>query len=190
MFLSAAYYGLAFNAQQFDNLQDVKNYDNQLSDVTALDDWGRTKFYWSNNLGVAGLYVATFPAYLGANSVVATSFQIGLAAVYNYHAYGADVMLAFTGEIFVHGILELTGVILVGAASLRLGWKLWGYLGRALKKGFGKFTRKRKAAARQYLVDYIMLVALGCFMIFLAAPIEAYISPYAGRYFSCRRLQR
>lgn len=183
MALSTAYFALGFNRAQFENLSEVKEYDNLLSDVTAMDDWSRTKFYWSNNLGVAGLYAITFPFYMGPNSVLLTSYQIGLAIVYNYHIYGPAAMLVFAGVIFVHGVLELTGVFIIGAASLRFAWKFWSYIGRALKTGFGKITRKRKAAARQYLADYILMVALGSFMIFLAAPVEAYVSPYAGAIF-------
>ncbi|MFH1821346.1 MAG: stage II sporulation protein M [Methanobacteriota archaeon] len=183
MTLSTAYFALAFNREQFKSLSDVQEYDNILSDVTTMDDWSRTKFYWSNNLGIVGLYAATFPTYLGANSVLLTSYHIGLAIVYNYHAYGPNAMLVFAGVIFVHGMLELTGIFIIGAASLILAWKFWSYLGRVLKSGFGRMTRKRKAAAKRYLTDYALMVALGSFMVFLAAPIEAYFSPYAGLIF-------
>ena len=181
--LSTFFFALSFNREQFENLSNVKNYDNALSNVTTMDDWSRTKFYWSNNLGVSGLYAATFPLYLGANSVLFTSYQIGLALVYNYHLYGLGAMLAFAGVIFVHGVLEITGIFIVGAASFRLAWNFWRYLGRSLKSGFGKITMKRKATAKQYLKDYALMVALGSFMIFLAAPIESYVSPYAGAIF-------
>lgn len=183
MALSTAYFALAFNREQFINLAEVKEYDDKLSNVTTMDDWSRTKFYWTNNLGVAGLYAISFPFYTGANSAFLTSYQVGLAIVYNYHTYGPGALLAFAGVIFVHGVLELTGVFFIGAASLRLAWKLWSYLGRALKTGFGKMTKKRKATTKQYLVDYIIIVALGLFMIWLAAPIEAYLSPFAGAIF-------
>jgi len=181
--LSTFYFAFSFNQEQFENLPRVKNYDNALSGVTTMDDWSRTKFYISNNLGVAGLYAVTFPLYTGANSVLINCYQIGMALVYNYHLHGPGAMLAFASVIFVHGILEITGIIIVGAASFRFAWSFWGYLGHAVKSGFGKITKKRKSAAKQHIMDYILMVALGSFMILLAAPIESYISPYAGALF-------
>ena len=177
--LSTAYFLLAFNREQFLNLPQVKEYDNLLENVTGMDEWSRTKFYWSNNLRIAGLYAISFPFYTGAASLLMTSHQIGLAAVYNYHLYGPLVLLNFISIIFVHGIFELTGALILGGASLRLAWKLWGYLGHALTAGWGKVTRKRRTAIRQHLIDYLILIALASLLIALAAPVEAYLSPSA-----------
>ncbi len=183
MALSTVYFLTAYGSEQFESLPAVKQYDNTLAGTVALDEWSRMKFYWSNNLGVAGLCAATFPTYLAPNSVIFNMHYVGMALVYNYHTYGPAAMLVFAGIIFVHGALELTGFFIIGAASLRLGWKSWGYLGGALKKGFGKVTKRKEAAARRYLKDYVAMVALGAAMIFLAAPIETYISPYVGALF-------
>lgn len=181
--LSTIYFLAAYNSEQFKSLPAVEQYDNALSETVALDEWSRMKFYWSNNLSVAGLCAATFPTYLAPNSVMFNVYYIGMALVYNYNVYGPVAMLVFAGIIFVHGVLELTGFFIIGAASLRLGWNFWGYLGRALSKGFGKMTKRREAAVKQHLRDYVAMVSLGAVMIFLAAPIETYFSPYVGALF-------
>lgn len=179
MFFSTAYFLVAFDREQFINLPEVREYDNLLENVTVMDEWSRTKFYWSNNLRVAGIYTTTFPIYTGTSSMLLTGHQIGLALVYNYHLHGPVVLITFLAVIFLHGILELTGAFLIAAASLRLGWKFWSYLGQTLAAGSWQFTKRGKAAARKYLVDYLTLVALGLILIILAAPIEAYLSPSA-----------
>lgn len=181
MVVSAAYFAAVFAPSQFENLPEVKEYDNALTSVTGMDEWGRTKFYWSNNLSVVGVMAAAVPTYLGTNAVLITSYQVGMAMVFNYNHFGWAAMLAFAGVIFVHGILELTAVFIVGGASLRLAWKLWEYLGRLIKAGLKiKLSRRSRAAAKRYAVDYILIVALAMFMIFLAAPVEAYFSPVMG----------
>ncbi|MEM4201776.1 MAG: stage II sporulation protein M [Candidatus Hadarchaeum sp.] len=179
MFLCTAYFLLSFDREQFINLPEVKEYDNLLENVMIMDEWSRTKFYWVNNLKVASTYATAFPIYTGTASILLTSRQIGLALVYNYHLHGPIVLLTFMAVIFLHGTLELTGAFIVGAASLRLGWKFWSYLGQVLATGSWKTTKRGKAVARKYLVDYIILVALGLTLITIAAPIEAYLSPSA-----------
>lgn len=183
MALSTIYFITAYSGEQFENLPVVEKYDNALSETTALDEWSRMKFYWTNNLSVAGLWATTFPIYLAPSSAMINAHYIGMALVYNYHTYGAVAMLVFTSIVFVHGLLELTGFFIIGAASLRLGWKFWSYLGRSLETGLEKMTKKKKAMARQHLKDYVTMVALGAVMIFLAAPIESYVSPHVGALF-------
>ncbi|MEM3452312.1 MAG: stage II sporulation protein M [Candidatus Hadarchaeum sp.] len=179
MFMSTAYFLLSFDREQFINLPEVKKYDSLLENVMVMDEWSRTKFYWTNNLKVISIYVTAFPIYTGTASILMTSHQIGLALVYNYHLHGPIVLLTFMAVIFLHGTLELTGAFIVGAASLRLGWKLWSYLGKVLAAGSWKITKRGKAVAKKYLVDYIILVALGLTLIIMAAPVEAYLSPSA-----------
>ena len=178
--IGTAYFALAINRAQFENMPAVKEYDNRVEDITRQDGWTRTKFYWSTNLGVASLYAVTAPAYLGLNSVLANSYTIGMALVFNSYRYGADVALAFAGQIFIHGILELTGIFIIAGASLRLAWKIWAVLGRMVNGKLGKITRRRRKAIYRYAVDYLLVFALGAFLIFLAAPIEAYVSPIMG----------
>ncbi|MGQ9787741.1 MAG: stage II sporulation protein M [Candidatus Hadarchaeaceae archaeon] len=179
MFFSTTYFLVAFDRERFINLPEVKEYDNLLENVTAMDEWSRTKFYWSNNLRVAGIYATTFPIYTGTASTLSTGHQIGLALVYNYHLNGPIFMITFMAVIFLHGTLELTGAFIIVAASLKLGWKFWDYLGRVLAAGSFQINKRKKAVARKYLVDYAILVALGLTLIILAAPVEAYLSPSA-----------
>jgi len=178
--LSTVYLALFFTPAQFENLPEVREYDNMLENVSKMDDFSRTQFYWANNLKVAGVFAVSAPFYFGANAVLFTGYNVGLALVFNYNNYGPQLMLAFASEIFLHGVLELTGIFIVGAASFRIGWKIWEFLGSLIKVGFEKKSfRKSQAAVKQYLVDYTLMIALGSLMIFFAAPIEAYVSPVA-----------
>ena len=192
--LSTAYYALAYSPDEFYELPEVKQYDNLVEKVTHMDYFSRMQFYWSNNLSIAGLMAITFPTYFGPNLVVATGYQVGVAMVFNQNMYGPTGILVFVSTIFVHGILELTGIFIVGAASLRMGWNLWRFLGgiidsrlkfKLTKRPRRKFklTKRRRAAIKQNLIDYISLFALAVVMILLAAPIESYISPWAGAVF-------
>ncbi len=183
MVSSTVYFALALDRAQFESMEEVKNYDNRLKDISGLDGWGLTKFYWSNNMQVAGIYAVATPIYFGPNSVMATGYQIGMALIYNYHRYGSGIIPAFAGQIFVHGILELTGVFIMAAASLRLAWKFWQGFGSMISGGFKRLSRRRRVLIKQHAADYILLFALGVSMILLAAPIEAYVSPVFGLIF-------
>jgi hypothetical protein len=116
---------------------------------------------------------------------------MGVAIVYHNATEGWRAALAFSAQIFVHGILELTGIFIITAASFRLAWKFWGGMGYLSKLSLGKQTsrkawseiiRRRKEIELE-ISDFLVLLAVGSFMIFLAGPIESYISPIAGAVF-------
>lgn len=180
MVASTAYFALAVDRTHFENMEEVKEYDNRIRDISRMDGWSLTKFYWSNNMQVVGTYVVAVPIYFGPNSVVATGCQIGMALVYNYYRYGLWIIPVFAGQIFVHGILELTGVLIIAAASLRLAWKFWEGFAMMITKKFKRLSKRRRTLIKQYAADYILLLALGMAMILLAGPIEAYVSPVFG----------
>lgn len=196
MILSTAYHMLAFTPADFMQRPDTQEYENAVENVTAMDDWTRTQYYWSNNLGVAGMVAVWSPTYLGFNTVIATNYSIGISLTYYQHLFGARGSLAFFAEIFVHGLLELTGVYIIAAVSLRVAWNLWKGLGHMLTMG-GKDGRwswrlsrrekmeilKSKSAIKLMAMDFATLFAIGAFFIFLAAPIEAYVSPTMGGIF-------
>lgn len=190
MILSTAYHMLAFSPAEFMGRPDTREYENAVENVSAMDEWTRTKYYWSNNLGVAGMVAVWTPMYFGFNTVVATNYSIGISLTYYHHLFGASGGLAFSAEIFVHGLLELTGVYIITAASMRVAWNLWKGLahlmtmaGKGGRWSWGLSRRekreilKHKSAIRLLAIDFVMLFAVGTFLIFLAAPIEAYVSP-------------
>lgn len=197
MILSTAYHMLAFTPTEFIEKPDVQEYENALENISVMDDWTRTQYYWSHNLRVAGVCAIGTPTYFGFNSVVATNYMIGMALTYIHHLYGPVSMLAFSAQIFMHGLLELTGIYIIAAVSLRVAWNLWKGLGRLIAltgKGGRRWSwrltkwekreiRKHKGTIKLLLSDFVILFVIGAFFIFLAAPIEAYISPAVGSIF-------
>ncbi len=194
MILSTAYHMLAFDPAAFAGDPDVQDYENALENVSEMDEWTRTQYYWSNNLRVAGICVIATPTYFGFNSMVATNYMIGMSLTYFYHVLGPSGVSTFSSQIFVHGLLELTGFYIITAVTLRVAWNLWKGMGRLValtgkdKRGSAwKLTKrekreisKHKGTIKLLLSDFITLFAIGAFFIFLAAPIEAYVSPVAG----------
>lgn len=197
LLLSTAYFALAFTPAEFK--EKSAGYEEDLSEVSVMNDWTRTKYYWANNLSVAGVYAVGTPTYFGFNSLVANHYWIGMSTTYWYHYAeqvdnaGGTGMLAFTGQIFVHGLLELTGFYLIVAVSLRVGWNIWkgmGHLvamaarGKRLSWKLSKWEKreilKHKRTIKLLLSDFFIILALGAFLIFLAGPIESYVSSWVG----------
>jgi len=195
---STAWHTLAFSDADFLGKPEVQGYENALDNVAVMDEWSRTQYYWSNNLSVAGMYAATTPGNFGFNTGIYSDYIIGESFAYWYHQEGATGLVAFSGSVFVHGLLELTAVFIITAASLRLAWNFWKWMGstlvvfvgrgeglsaRSLPKKSSRLEReyrKRRGVIRQHLTDFLVLVLVGAFLIFLAAPVEAYVSPKVG----------
>lgn len=194
MIVSTAYNMLAFAPTEFIEKPEVQEYENQLENISAADEWTRTQYYWSNNLKVVGVYAIGTPSYVGFNSTVANSYRIGMSLTYIRYRYGSESMLIFLAMVFVHGLLELTGIYLIAAVSLRAAWNFWKGLGSFAsimdKEGndsLWELTKKEifkhRHAIKLLLLDFIVLFAIGSFLVFLAAPIEAYVSPAIGQIF-------
>jgi uncharacterized membrane protein SpoIIM required for sporulation len=191
VFLSVGYNLVAFSPQEFVRLPEAGEYENGVAQISAMDEWSRTQFYWSHNLGVTGSYVALFPGYLSLVSNAATGHAIGMAITYHHAEGGWRYALAFSAQLFVHGILELTGIFIVAAASFRLAWIFWvgmGHLAALLpekqtwKKVWKKILRSREKIKFE-IFDFLILFVIGTIAIFLAGPIESYISPATIRVF-------
>lgn len=192
MMFGTGYNILAYESSEFLQKPEAREYENSVGEVTMMDEWARTRYYWSHNLGVAGLYIATIPSYLSFHSSTFTGYSIGVATSYWYHKLGADVALAFLAGIFMHGVLELAGVFIIAGATLRAAWNLWKGVGNMasgarksgriwswkLSRRERRELRKYKARVKEFLLDFIVLVGIGAFLIFLAGPIEAYVSPW------------
>ena len=193
MALSTAYHVLAFTPLEFAEKREVREYENAVKEVSVMDDWTRTKYYWSNNLRVAEIYAIGAPTFFGFNSVVASSYSVGMSLAYRHHLYGAGGIPASLAQFFTHGLLELSGFYLIAAVSLRVGWNLWKGLGHLATVGRGekrwswglseqdrREILKHKVKIKLLLGDFIVFFAVGTFLVFLAAPIEAYVSPSLG----------
>jgi uncharacterized membrane protein SpoIIM required for sporulation len=194
MILSTIYYMLVFTPAEFVQKPEVQEYENAVENIVIMDEWARTQYYWSNNLMVAGACALETPTYFGFNTAVATNYMIGMSITYNYYRYGSESVLAFPAMIFIHGLLELTGIYIIAAVSLRMAWNFWRGLGGLAaitdKKGKNwswKLAKreiiKHRRTIKMLLFDFAMIFSIGSFLIFLAAPIEAYVSPSIGSIF-------
>jgi len=189
------YMSLACSPAEFMEKQEVQKYENSIENVTEMNGLERTEFYLSNNLGVAGVYVLGTPTYFGFTLLMLNNYTNGMFLSYWYHDQGPGYLLAFFSSIFMHGMLELTGLFIIAAVTLRAAWNIWKGFGRmiAVAHGRKKFWRvleaekrqigKQKGEIKRFLVDFAILTSAGALMIFLAAPIEAYISPGVGATF-------
>lgn len=188
MTLSTSYHIFAYKSSEFLERPDVQEYENAIETVSQMDEWTLTKFYWSNNLRIIGFYIVGIPSYFGFHSMMFNEYTIGMNLSYWYHAYGAEMFLIFLSGLFLHGVLELTGIFIVVAITLRVAWNFWKGIGHMMTSGGKKRSRKLSNSATQeirkseskvkeLLVDFLVLASFGAFLIFLAAPIEAYISP-------------
>jgi len=134
---------------------------------TADDDWGMFGHYIFNNIGIG---FRCFGA--GILAGVGSAFVL----VYNGLAIGAvlghlqRVGLGHNLWPFVatHSAFELTGIVLAGAAGLRLGLG-WLSPGR----------RSRLDALRAAALAAVPLVYAAFFLLFVAAAVEAFWSPAA-----------
>ena len=197
--LSTSYHILAYASpaatQVFLREPEVQKYENSLNKVEQMDAGARVGYYWSHNLEVAGLYVATTPTYSSFHFLM-YNWYTGMNLSYWYHRGGAGAFLAFLATVFVHGVFELTGIFIIVAITLRAAWVLWKGLGHLMAVGQRMRKRKRWGLSEEWKeirkfkgeimnlgLDFIVMVLFGAFLIFLAAPIEAYISPWAYAYF-------
>ena len=188
-FAFTAYYITTSKQSDFMTMGEVQNYENTVENQLPPDEWTRTTFYWKNNLGVAGDRIIFTVWYSGITSEIANSHMLGLANTYwNYQ----DTMVPFRAAIETHGLLELTGFFIITAITARLAWNFWkagGYFiatpfrGRIEKRAFRRKLKKYRKPFVQLLGDFAILSSIGILLIFLAAPIEAYVSPYIWGFF-------
>jgi len=197
--VSTTYNLLAFAPSDFLARPEAQEYENAVENIVVLDRWTRTLEYWSNNLGIAGAYAVTAPGNLGFNTGLYSDYSIGISFTYWYHQGGATELVSFSGSVFVHGLLEITGFYIIMAASMRLAWNFWKGMGHMmlLERSRGEFfrfspripkwakreLRRHRMAIKQHLTDFLVLVLVGAFLVFLAAPIESYVSPKVGAAF-------
>jgi uncharacterized membrane protein SpoIIM required for sporulation len=154
----------------------VQDYENRLENQLPPDEWTRTTYYWKNNLGVAGYRILTTVWYSGISSEIVQAYVGGLVnTLRNYE----NTMIPFRAAIETHGLLEMTGFFIITAITARLAWNLWKGLAfmMSYRKNAKRLIKKYRDRIKEILGDYLILVSIGLLLIFLAAPIEAYISP-------------
>jgi len=180
-----AYYITTSQQSDFMTIGTVQNYENRVENQLPPDEWTRTTFYWQNNLSVAGDRILSTVWYRGVSLEIFQAYFNGLVnTVRNYE----NMMVPFRAGVEMHGLLELTGFFIIAAITARLAWNFWkasGYLiltsfqgSEIEKRGFKRKLRKYRKRIIELFGDFAILSSIGVLLIFLAAPIEAYISPY------------
>ena len=180
-----AYYITTSNQSDFMEMGPVQSYENRLENQLSPDEWTRTTYYWKNNLSVAGHRILTTVWYSGISSEIVQAYVGGLVnTLRNYE----NTMVPFRAAIEMHGLLELTGFFIITAITARLAWNFWkasGYLiltsvqGSEIgKREFKRKLKKYRKRITELLGDFAILSSIGALLIFLAAPVESYISPY------------
>ncbi|MFN4133043.1 MAG: stage II sporulation protein M [Candidatus Hadarchaeales archaeon] len=175
---SLGYYFLMLSPQEFTQQREVKAYENDIRKLTILDEWTITKLYWSNNLRVAGISIIFFPSYFGTALQIMSGRSMGMAIAYFERIAGWQAALAFSAQLFVHGIFEFTGILLIAAGTMRLAWRFWEKIGKI--HDFKKFLARLRFSPKSEIADVGVILILGLLLIFIAGPVEAYISPTAG----------
>ena len=168
---------LAFGLSQ--SRLDVRNYFVPPTMKPAFDSWKKGHFdehSSSQSAMMGGFYASNNPrTAIIAGSVGAATF--GVLSVFMLAQNGAMIgilasELAPLGKVdFLlssvapHGVPELSGIIIAGAAGMLLGWAL-------INPG----RRTRGDSLRSAGKDAIVLLATSVIMMFIAAPIEGFFS--------------
>ena len=173
---STAYHSATYQRSSFMGRKEVEDYENRVENVTGMDRWDRTMYYWTNNLSVAGYRIIFTLWYVGVSAEVFQAYIVGIVNTFWYHE---AELSPFRAAIEFHGIFEMTGFFIITAITARLAWNLWKGLAfmMSYRKNVKRLIKKYRGRIKEILGDYLILVSIGILLIFLAAPIEAYISP-------------
>lgn len=137
----------------------------QFEKKSLVESLAMTNFYASNNPVVALTTGATAAGTFGL-STVDRLFENGLllgALIHELEPHGRVGYLLL--NISPHGVTEVSGIILAGAAGLYIGWSI-------LAPG----RRRRGEALAGAAKDGVTVLAAGIAMMYLAAPIEGFFS--------------
>jgi hypothetical protein len=106
-------------------------------------------------------------------------FQSYIVGIVNTFWYNKAELSSFRAAIEVHGLLEMTGFFIITAITARLAWNLWKGMGFMIsyRKNVKRLIKRYSGRIKEILVDFLIMASIGAFLIFLAAPIESYISP-------------
>jgi uncharacterized membrane protein SpoIIM required for sporulation len=134
-------------------------------EATGEGDVAATSFYWANNPTVAiitGAEAAGSFGIITAQSLYNNGVILG-ALMHELQPVGQVHHLLYS--IDPHGVTELSGIVLSGAAGFSLGWAL-------ICPG----RRKRGEALAHAAKDALVVLATSVVLMFMAAPIEGFFS--------------
>jgi uncharacterized membrane protein SpoIIM required for sporulation len=124
-----------------------------------------TGFYMSNNPFVAILTGSLAAASFGTYTTMILFNNGALLGLLTYELVPVDRVGYLYLHILPHGIPELTGIFVAGAAGFVIGWALI-HPGR----------KKRSEALKEAGKDGLVLLATAVALMFIAAPIEGFFS--------------
>ncbi|NRA40152.1 MAG: stage II sporulation protein M, partial [Planctomycetes bacterium] len=147
----------------------VDMYSDSPNDRSADDAAYMSGFYIANNVGIAFSCFA-FGIFAGIGSIILLLFNgIYLGLVFGYMASSqvdSITQAHFFEFVRAHGPFELCGIMLAGAAGLRLG------IGIIICNGLPRLESLQKSARLS-----TPLMCIAGLSVAAAAPIEAFISP-------------
>lgn len=132
---------------------------------TGAESIGMTAFYMSNNPRVALTAGALAASTFGVGTFYILFQNGGLIGSLSHEMFAVNKGFFLYSSILPHGVPELTGIVLSGAAGFTMGWAL-------INPG----RRKRGEALRVAGRDAIVLLATAYTLMFIAAPIEGFFS--------------
>ena len=137
----------------------------EFEERSALDASAMAGFYASNNPRVAILQGAVGASTFGVASVFLLFQNGALIGALSSEMFNVGRLGFLLSSITPHGVPELSGAIISGAAGLLFGWAL-------ICPG----RKKRSDALRAVGRDGMVLILTSVTLMFIAAPIEAYFS--------------
>jgi uncharacterized membrane protein SpoIIM required for sporulation len=146
----------------FQSLEQWKS--KEFSQKTAEEGLAGTGFYIQNNT-MATLICAAGGLTFGLGSLYILFFNGALMGVFSHEIAEVGGLGHFLTGIAAHGVTEIGGIFVAGAAGLLMGWAF-------VNPG----RRTRGQAIRRAGKDAVYMIGLGTCMIWLAAPVEAFIS--------------
>ena len=130
----------------------------------SSEDWMMFGYYIMNNIGIAFQTYAS-GVLLGLGSLFFLLFNGLMIGAVAGHLTGVGYGQTFWSFVIGHGAFELTGIVLAGAAGLKLGWAL-----------VAPGTHTRGEALRMAGKTSVQMVAGVILLLLIAAFIEAYWS--------------
>jgi uncharacterized membrane protein SpoIIM required for sporulation len=144
-----------------------------------FDSWKKGTFEergGSESLGMTGFYATNNPMVsIITGAVAASTFGIftaerlyengALLGALSYEMDSVGKLGFLWAAIMPHGVPELSGIVMAGAAGFVMGWAL-------INPG----RRKRGEALKDAGKDAIVLLCTGVVLMFIAAPIEGFFS--------------
>jgi uncharacterized membrane protein SpoIIM required for sporulation len=124
-----------------------------------------TGFYASHNPQVSIMTSAVGAGTFGAGSAISLWQNGVMLGALAYEMNTVHKLPFLFASIMPHGVTELSGMTISGAAGYQLGWAL-----------IAPGRRKRRDALRDAGKDAIVLLCVSVIMMFMAAPVEGFIS--------------